>query len=305
MAHIYNQYTQYLKAKYGERVQKITVIGGFTCPNRDGTKGKGGCIYCNNESFGPPQHLEGLSITDQINHGIKTSLRRYKANKYIVYFQTYSNSYAPLPVLQKIYEEALAHPLVCGLAIGTRPDCVDEKLMIYLAELNQHYDITLELGLESIADNTLVKINRGHSVADFISALNLAQRHNINTGTHLIFGLPWDNSPDYPISVAKFLSKLPITFVKIHQLHVLEKTPLHEIFQTNPFPLLTYQQYLSMIVDFLSNLSPRIVIQRLFAESPPAILRAPIWDKAMSFFYQELEKKMLVKKLYQGIYYTE
>ncbi len=302
MKNIYNQYASYLKAKYGERVQKITVIGGFTCPNRDGTKGHGGCIYCNNDSFGPPSHLATQSITEQINHGIKTSKRRYKANKYLVYFQTYSNSYAPLEQLKKIYEEALAHPLVCGLAIGTRPDCIDENLLSYLATLTSNFDITLEFGLESINDLTLEKINRGHSVKDFIDAVILTDKYKIKIGVHLIFGLPWDDAPEYSVVAAEFISKLPITFVKVHQLHILKETKLQTIYQNTPFPLLTYQQYLEMIIDFLTHLHPQIIIQRLFSESPENILIAPEWKEDMSYFLDDLEKEMSSRALFQGIH---
>ena len=295
----YNQYHKYLKAKYNERVQKITVLGGFSCPNRDGSIGLGGCTFCNNQSFAPPQHLLDLSITDQINHGIKASKKRYKANKYIIYFQSYSNTYSDLINLKRKYEEALSHPQVVGLSIGTRPDCIDEYKIDYLAELSEDYDISIEYGLESIDNAVLDQVNRCHTYEDFINAVNMSNRKKIQTGCHIIFGLP-DEKDGYHIKTAEQISRLPLTFVKIHQLHILNDTLLGSEYISNPFPLLDLNHYIDLLMQFLANLDKKIIIQRLFSESPKELLIGPHWNISMSEFLLQLEKRMTEFNIFQG-----
>jgi len=299
----YNQYSTYLKSIYNERVQKITVLGGFTCPNRDGKVGTRGCTYCNNESFAPPTKLLDMTIKDQIDHGIKTSKRRYKkTNKYIVYFQSYSNTYAPLSRLKELYEEALSHPEVIGLSIGTRPDCIDTEKLDYLEELAKDYDITIEYGLESMSDETLLKINRGHDYQCFHDAIMMTQGRGIKTCVHLILGFPWE-SKEHCIETAKELSRLPINYLKIHQLHVVEETVMAEEYNKNPFTLPTKQEYIELLADFLGNLNPDIVIQRVYGEAPSHILLSPSWDCPLSEFVKELQQFMHKINTCQGKFY--
>ena len=273
----YNNFAAYQRKIYGERVQKVTVDAGFTCPNRDGSVAKGGCIYCNNESFNPGYNDAQKSITLQIEEGIEFLERRYKAKKFIVYFQPYSNTYAPLDTLKRYYEEALsAHPQIMGLTIGTRPDCVDEAKIAYLEELAKQYDITIEYGLESISDETLRRINRGHNVQSYLNALEMTRDRGIKICTHMIFGFPWEDKSQW-IDSAAWLSEKTFDFLKVHQLHIVKDTALARMYEKKPFELFSYQAYFEIITDFLEQLSPRIVIQRLFGEAPPATVIAPEW----------------------------
>lgn len=296
----YNRYTEYQKAKYGERVQKVTVDAGFTCPNRDGTLAKGGCIYCNNESFNPGYNNPQKTIRQQINEGIEFLKRRYhKVKKFIVYFQPYSNTYAPLDTLKRYYEEALSHPEVIGLTIGTRPDCVDEAKISYLQELAKSYDITIEYGLESFSDETLKKINRGHDVQAYLDALELTKNRGIKICTHMIFGFPWEGENRW-LETANHLSALDFDFLKIHQLHVVKDTVLAEMYKKNLFKFMQLDEYMELIVEFLERLNPKIIIQRLFSEAPPRTLIAPHWGMRNTQLLQMLESKLEEKDSWQG-----
>lgn len=301
----YNHYNTYLKEKFGERVQKITVLGGFSCPNRDGTISSGGCTYCNNATFQAPGHLEDKSITYQIDHGIRTSKRRYKkVKKYIVYFQQYSNTYAPIERLKELYSEALAHPEVVGLSIGTRPDCVDSDKLDYLEELAKEYDITIEYGLESVQDNTLEQINRGHNFKVFQDAVKLTQGRNIHICAHIIFGFPWEKDSD-SIEAAKEISKLAINSLKIHQLHIVKDTLMGEQFLKKPFKMLTKHQYMKRILVFLQHLNPDIIIQRVYGEAPDELVLSEKWNIALAEFVKEFVAYMNDQNTYQGNYFTK
>ncbi len=290
----YNNFAAHQRKKYGERVQKVTVDAGFTCPNRDGSVGKGGCVYCNNDSFNPGYNSAEKSITHQIDEGIEFLQRRYKAKKYIVYFQPYSNTYASLDTLKRYYEEALsAHPQVIGLTIGTRPDCIDEAKIDYLQTLAGQYDITIEYGLESISDETLKKINRGHDVQSYLDAIEMTTGKCIKICTHMIFGFPWEDEKLW-LDSAAWLSEQKFDFLKIHQLHVVKHTALAKEYERNPFQLLSYQDYFDLMIPFLENLSPDFVIQRLFGEAPMHTIIAPNWGirnyDLLEMFDKELEK---------------
>lgn len=297
---IINYYANYIREKFGERVQRITVRSNFTCPNRDGTKGINGCTYCNNESFAAPKHIESMSITDQIKHGIEVSKRRYNVKKYLIYFQAYSNTYAPLKRLQELYEEALSFPDVVGICIGTRPDCVDENILNYLESLAKKYDVTVEYGLESISDDTLIKINRGHTYTDFVTAVHLTANRNINIGVHLILGFPWETNGEI-IQAAQLISALPIDFVKLHQLHIVKETAMaHDFYDGKIIPL-SMDVYIERVILFLEHLSAGVVIQRLYGDAPSHLLIAPDWRIASSEFNLEIERKMKMNNSYQGI----
>jgi len=298
----YNAFVKYQRLIYGERVQKVAVDAGFTCPNRDGTVAKGGCIYCNNDSFNPSYNSAKKSITQQIEEGVEFLQRRYKAHKFIVYFQPYSNTYADLDTLKRYYEEALSHPQVIGLTIGTRPDCVDEAKIAYLAELAAQYDITIEYGLESISDDTLRRINRGHNVQAYLDALQLTAGRGIKICTHMIFGFPWE-SKELWLKTARWLSDKPFDFLKVHQLHVVKHTALAAEYKRNPFYLMPPDEYLNVIVEFLQRLHPRIIIQRLFGEAPPGLLVAPHWNIRNTQLVQMLDKKLEAKNAWQGELY--
>ena len=295
----YNSYAAYIRKQYGERVQKVTVDAGFTCPNRDGTVARGGCIYCNNESFNPGYNDAQKTLTKQIEEGISFLNRRYKTRKYIVYFQPYSNTYAPLDTLKRYYEEALAHPQVVGLTIGTRPDCVDEAKIAYLESLAQSYDVTIEYGLESVSDATLQKINRGHDVQSYLDALQLTAGRGIKICTHIIFGFPWEDQ-DLWLNTANWLSDKPFDFLKIHQLHIVKHTRLAKLYEEKPFKMMNYSEYIDLLIAFLQRLNPAITMQRLFGEAPPQILLAPNWGMRTSQLLQILDKRMEQQDSWQG-----
>lgn len=295
----YNAYSDFIKNKYGKRVQKVTVDAGFTCPNRDGAVAFGGCTYCNNESFNPVYNSASKSITQQINEGIEFLKRRYTVSKFIVYFQPYSNTYAPLDILKKYYEEALNHPEVIGLTLGTRPDCIDEEKLDYLESLSKKYDITIEYGLESISDQSLNKINRGHDFQCYLNAINLTVKKGLKICTHIILGFPWE-SKEFWMRTAEVLSGIPFHFLKIHQLHIVKNTVMAKEYKKNPFKLLTYDEYIDIIVSFLERLNPEIVIQRLAGEAPPNVLVAPKWGKRNSEILQAIDTELEKRDTWQG-----
>ncbi len=291
-----------MRQKYGQRVQKITVRAGFSCPNRDGSKGDGGCTFCNNDTFAAPSKIAHLSITQQIDHGIKTAKRRYNTDKFIVYFQSYSNTYAPLPKLKSLYEEALAHPAVIGLSIGTRADCIDEDKLNYLESLATNADITLEYGIESIFDDTLSRINRGHDYQSVKNALQASSNRKIELCGHLILGFPWE-STDQVRQSAKEISTLPIDSIKIHQLHIVKGTQMEHDYLAGKLQIPNMEEYQQLLVTFLEHFSPNITIQRLYGEAPPQMLVSPSWNSSTSQFTQEIEKILGKRESFQGRYH--
>jgi radical SAM protein (TIGR01212 family) len=300
----YNPFNSYLRRKYGERIQKVTVDAGFTCPNRDGTVLVGGCIYCNNESFNPGYNNPAKSIQQQIEQGIQFLQHRYKVDKFFVYFQPFSNTYAALDKLKVLYEEALSVPQVIGLTIGTRPDCIDKAKIIYLEELAKTYDITIEYGLESIYDDSLKKINRGHDYQSFLNALELTVGRGIKICTHIILGFPWETEKHW-LNEAQVISNLPIDYLKIHQLHIVENTDMARQYEQNPFKIFSYEDYIKVIISFLERLSPRIIIQRLCGEAPPHILIAPKWGKRNSEILQRIDNEFKERDTWQGKFFED
>ncbi|MEJ2637840.1 MAG: TIGR01212 family radical SAM protein, partial [Calditrichia bacterium] len=251
----YNAYVDYLKGRYGSRVQKVIVDAGFTCPNRDGTKGYSGCIYCNNDSFKPPYCKPDMSIKEQVAAGAEYLARRYKVDKFIVYFQPYSNTYAPLSRLKNLYEQALDHPRVVGLAIGTRADCIDAEKIAYLEELAGQYYITVEYGLESVFDRTLRWINRQHDFRAWVDAVEMTARRGIHICSHVILGFPTETREEM-LKAAETISRYPVDYLKIHHLHSVEKTVLARKYQKEPFPLPGYREYVDLVVEFIQYLRP-------------------------------------------------
>jgi radical SAM protein (TIGR01212 family) len=295
----YNSFGPYMRNKFGLKVYKVNVDAGFTCPNRDGTLGVSGCIYCNNDSFRPSSCKPALSITEQVQNGINHTKKRYKADRFLVYFQAYTNTYAPLPELEKMYREALNHPEVMGLAIGTRPDAVDAEKIAMLEELAARYFILVEYGLQSIYDRSLEFINRGHNYQCFLDAINMTTGGNIQIGAHLIAGFPTETREEM-LAMAKEISRLPIQFLKVHQLQVVRDTPLEDIYRERPFHIFGYEEYLNFIVDFIERTSPDIVFQRLFATAPDDILIAPEWGRNRHKILLDIEKMLETRQTYQG-----
>jgi radical SAM protein (TIGR01212 family) len=299
MSQRYNSFGSYIRDKFGTRVYKVNVDAGFTCPNRDGTIGTTGCIYCNNDSFRPNSCKPTLSISEQIRNGIVYTRKRYKAEKFLVYFQPYTNTYAPVEELERLYKEAFAEPSVIGLAIGTRPDTVDDEKVQLLEELAKKHFILIEYGLQSIYDRTLVFINRGHDYNTFLKALQMTKGKGIYIGTHVIVGFPTE-SREGMLLMADEISHVPIDFLKVHQLQVIKDTPLEIIYRENPFHVFNYDEYLDFVSEFIGRLSPKIVLQRLFATAPDDILIAPRWDKRRQEVLRDIEKRLESKDIYQG-----
>jgi len=295
----YNAFGQYMKDLYGRPVYKVNVDAGFTCPNRDGSLATGGCIYCNNDSFRPSACTSTASLHDQIEKGIPYLRSRYGAESFIVYFQPYTNTYASVEVLERLYREALDNPGVVGLAIGTRPDCVDAEKIALLATLSRDHFILVEYGLQSIYDTTLAFINRGHDFACFKNALALTIGRGIHVGAHLILGFPTETRKEM-LDMADVISDLPIEFLKVHQLQVVKETALAELYAKKPFATFGYHEYIEMLADFLERLSPDIVLQRLFAAAPDEILIAPVWNKTRSELLRDLDTFMEQRGSYQG-----
>lgn len=295
----YNSFGRYVKKKFGEPVHKVNVDAGFTCPNRDGTLGYSGCIYCNNDSFSPGSCKPSLPVKEQVINGIAYTRKRYGADKFIVYFQPYTNTYAPLEKLERFYREALEDPAVIGLAIGTRPDCVDEEKIAFLESLASEYFILVEYGLQSIYDKSLQFINRGHDYETFLRAVEMTRGRGILIGAHVIAGFPTETREE-TLAMAEEISALPIDFLKVHQLQIVKDTPLEGIYKEEPFHVFGYEEYLDFIVAFVERLSPDIVLQRLFATAPDDILIAPKWERDRHMILRDIDRRFVQRDTWQG-----
>ena len=275
----YNSYIGYFKKTYGERLQKVVVDAGFTCPNRDGLVGTGGCTYCDNAAFHPGYSTAGIPIHEQIDEGIKFHRVRYrKAEKFLAYFQPYSNTYAPLERLREVYEEALSHPLVAGIVIGTRPDCVDGDKLDYLASLARDHVVVIEYGIESVYDRTLQRINRGHSFEDAVRAVEMTTARGLTQGAHFIFGLPGETVGDM-LAYAPIINKMSLHSVKFHQLQIVRGTAMEREFASHPSDFVTFSldEYLDFIADLLERLRPDLYIERFAGEVPPRFVNSTPW----------------------------
>lgn len=303
----FNSYISYCQQTHGARLQKLSIDAGFTCPNRDGSKGNNGCTYCSNDAFNPSYCQNGKSITQQIEEGIEFHRTRYKrAGGYIAYFQAYSNTYASMEDLRKRYEEALSHPLITGLSIGTRPDCVSDEVLNYLKEINKQKAVTIEYGVESCYDQTLLRINRGHNYAEAVEAICKTSKAGLHTAAHFIFGLPGESISDM-IASASMISKLPLNSIKFHQLQVIKGTAMEHEFATQPQDFVTFslEDYIEFIIDFLEQFNPAIMIERLSGEVPPRFLGGPGWGLIRNDqVLQRIEKRMQERNTWQGRLYV-
>ncbi len=300
----FNAYSDYLRGRYGFRLQKLSVNAGFSCPNRDGTHSTGGCVFCNNEAFNPSYCRVEKSIPQQLEEGKEFHAWRYRHSpQYLAYFQAFSNTYAPLSVLKRRYEEALAVPGVVGLAIGTRPDCVDEEILDYLARLSESHMVHLEMGIESCYDKSLRWMNRRHDFACAKKAFEMAAERGLSTGTHLILGLPCE-SREEELAEAEILSGLPVGSLKLHQLQIIRDTALEKIYQADPasFRFFKLDEYVDFVIDFLERLSPRIRIERLASEAPPRFQAGPIFGGNIrtDAILRLIEKRLEERATYQG-----
>jgi radical SAM protein (TIGR01212 family) len=298
----YNDYSSFIKNNFGERVQKVSLDTGFTCPNRDGTKGVGGCTYCNNNTFNPAYCKPKKSITQQLNEGISFFSAKYKTQKYLAYFQAYTNTYADINLVKELYTEALSHPEVVGLVIGTRPDCINEDLIDFLSDLSKNFFISLEFGVESTLNKTLELINRCHTFEETQATYELAKDKGLQLGAHMIIGLPGETKDDI-LNHAKELSKLPINTLKLHQLQIVKHTQMAIQLKENPsmFNLYDADEYIDLITDFVALLRPDIIIERFISESPAHLLIAPKWNGMKNFeIVAKIDKKLIEKDSWQG-----
>ena len=301
----YHAWNEHVKTRYGGRVQKVSVAAGFTCPNRDGLLGTGGCTFCNNASFTPGYLDRRQSITEQIDAGLLFLRRRYPDTKrYIAYFQSYSNTYGEFERLRACYAEALAHPEISGLAIGTRPDCLPEVVLAYLAELAREHIIELEIGVESCNDAALARVNRGHDFAASVDAIQRAAAHGLEVTAHLLLGLPGESHASM-LDGARLLSALPIQAIKLHQLQLVLGTALAREWQRDPdaVPLLDEPACLGLLADFIERLSPSILLQRLGSEVPPSMKLAPAWNLRLSELAPRVSAELARRGSWQGSRY--
>lgn len=273
---IKKQFGPWLQEQFGCKVQKITVHAGFTCPNRDGTLGTGGCTFCNNQTFNPAYCSTGRSVTQQLEEGKAFFARKYPHMKYLAYFQAYTSTYDTPERCIALYEEALRVPDVVGLVIGTRPDCMPDTLLDYLTELNRRTFLLIEYGIESANDDTLRRIHRGHTFATSCQAVERTARRGIRVGAHLILGLPGEDH-DELLRQARLIARLPLTTLKLHQLQIIRGTQMAREFQTHPWPMPTIEEYIELVLDYIALLPPSLVLERFVSSSPASLLIAPHW----------------------------
>lgn len=302
----YLSYNSIMKKRFPDRIQKISVNAGFTCPNRDGSKGTGGCTYCNNQTFSPEYCKPTKTITQQVREGIDFFRHKYSAQKYLVYFQSYTNTYDSIDKLKVLYEEALSFPNVIGLVIGTRPDCVSDELLDYFSELSKKYYIMIEYGVESTNDDTLKFINRGHDFECAVNAINETARRKILCGVHIILGLPGEDRKT-TLDHAQELSSLPIDSLKIHQLQLVKGTIMANQYKESPelFKLYSANEYIELVVDFLEVLRPDIAIERFVSQSPKELIIAPDWGLKNFEITAKIEKRLAERNTYQGKLYFQ
>ncbi|MFV0402365.1 MAG: TIGR01212 family radical SAM protein [Bacteroides graminisolvens] len=303
---LYNDFAVFLKQHFTCKVQKISINAGFTCPNRDGSKGQGGCTYCNNQTFNPEYCHTDKSVRTQLEEGKRFFSYKYPDMKYLAYFQAYTNTYGELQELKNKYLEALQTEDVVGLVIGTRPDCMPDELLDYLEELNKQHFLLVEYGIESTNDQTLIRINRGHTFAETVDAIERTASRGILTGGHVILGLPGE-SPEEIVSQAGTLSHLPLTTLKLHQLQLIRGTRMAYEYYKNPeeFHLFGVDEYIDLVIDYVEHLRPDIVLERFISQSPKKLLIAPDWGLKNYEFTARVQKRMKERGSYQGKLYKD
>ncbi|MBK5099699.1 MAG: TIGR01212 family radical SAM protein [Desulfobacteraceae bacterium] len=296
----YRDFNSYLREIFGERVQKISLDAGLGCPNRDGTISRKGCIFCDRLGSGTGALIDrGLSIDEQITQARTYIQRRYNAKKFIAYFQSFTNTYAPLALLKALYESALAHQDIVGLSVGTRPDCVTRDILTLLSSYKKDYLVWIEYGLQSAHDVSLRQINRGHDVACFERSVHMASECGLNICAHVILGLPGEDK-EMMLQTAFFLSRLPVHGVKIHLLYVVKGTPLAGLYEKGGFHCLEREEYVELVVDFLELLPPNMIIQRVTGDPIHSELVAPSWAKEKSTNLSLIQETFERRNTWQG-----
>lgn len=303
----YNDFPTYFKQLFSGRVQKVSIDAGFTCPNRDGTVGTGGCIYCNNTTFQPSYCSLSESVSSQIERGIRFFAAKYPNMRVLAYFQAYTNTYAPLNDLIALYEEALSHPRVCGLVLATRPDCLPDEVLDYLQKLAEKHYVMVELGVESCENSTLKMINRGHTFEDSVHAFQRLSERKINCCAHLIVGLPGEDR-ETVMNQARTVSRLPVDQIKLHQLQIHEGTRLAQLYKDGimmPDLYETVEDYIDVLVEYLELLRPDIRVERFVSQAPSNMLIKPKWGIRNHEFLYKIEKALEEKATWQGRLYQD
>lgn len=311
----YYRFSRYLKERFGCRVHKVSVDAGFSCPNKDGRMSRDGCIYCDNRGFSFNSRSSPRPLELQIKEGINFGKKRFKAEKFIVYFQAYTNTYLPArlqyvgagaspEILRERYDAVRKFDDVVGISIATRPDCVDEEILDLIKSYTEDYEVWLEYGLQSAHDKTLEFINRGHTYEDFLGAVKLTRkRKSIKICAHVIVGLPNETREEI-LATAKALGQLKLEGIKIHPLHVIRGTKLEELYQSKSYAPLAFDEYVDLAVDFLEYLSPGTVVQRISADCPEEFLAAPAWMLAKDRVLKAIDEKLLAENKFQGRLYN-
>ena len=300
----YRDYNTYLREIFGERVQKISLDAGLNCPNRDGTTSDKGCIYCDSRGSGTGAMINGgLSIDEQIVESRKRMERRYGAKKFIAYFQSFTNTYAPVAQLKELYDHALNYPDMVGLSVATRPDCVNKEILALLSSYQGKYLVWIEYGLQSSHDTTLSRINRGHDVACFERSVEMAKSFGLKVCAHIILGLPGETR-EMVLQTALFLAGLPVDGVKIHLLYIVKETPMETLYERREYVCLERDEYIELVVDVLELLPPHMVIQRLTGDPLGVELVAPLWAKDKSENLRLIRERLEERETWQGRLWT-
>jgi len=300
----YHKFSLYLKETFGCRVYKISLDAGFSCPNRDGKLSNEGCIYCDNAAFSVNTRVSGKSLEDQIKQGMDFGRKRYNAEKFIVYFQAYTNTYAPLNVLKERYDVIRKFEDIVGLSIGTRPDCIDEATLDLIKSYSDDYDVWIEYGLQSVNPNTLEFINRGHTYEDFLNAFTMTKRKGIKVCVHVIIGLPNETEKEI-LNTAKALATLKLDGVKVHPLHIVKGTKLERSFNEGSYKALELDEFVRLSTEFLKYLWPDTVVQRISADCPESHLAAPLWILNKPLVLDMVDERLKKEDAFQGIFYKK
>lgn len=298
----YRTFNSYLRNHFGEKVYRVPIDAGFTCPNRDGTRAFGGCTFCDDRGSGAPTINQEKDIREQLESGMRRIARRYKAKKFLAYYQAFTNTYAPEGVLRSIYDVALEYPEVAGICIGTRPDCLEDNVLDLLAEYNEKTFVWLEIGVQSVFNETLERINRGHTSEEFFDAVKRAKQRNLLVATHLIFGLPGEDR-NHMLETVRQMTDIGLDGIKIHQLCIYKGTPMEVDYRLGKLPTLDEDDYVQLVCDSLELLPPEMVVMRLVAEGSQDEIIAPSWSFEKERVMKKMQEELASRESYQGKHY--